>query len=69
MKIYSAIESEEKSSFEPGYIVDVTKDGIKVATKDGAVLIKVVQFAGGKALKVGEYIKGHTIDEAIVLGR
>ena len=69
MKIYNAIEVEEKRSFEPGFVIEVSKDGVKVATKDGSVLIKVVQFAGGKALKVEEYIKGHTINEAIVLGK
>lgn len=69
MKIYDAVEVEEKTSYEPGFVVEVSKDGIKVATSDGLVLIKVVQFAGGKALKVEEYIKGHTINEAIVLGK
>jgi methionyl-tRNA formyltransferase len=68
MKIYNVVEIEEKRSVEPGFVIEVSKDGIKVATQDGSVLIKVVQFAGGKELKVEEYIKGHTIDEAIVLG-
>jgi len=68
MKIYNAIEIEEKTSFEPGFVIGVSKDGIKVATKDGLVLIEIIQFAGGKALKVEEYIKGHTINDAIVLG-
>jgi methionyl-tRNA formyltransferase len=68
MKIYNAVEVEEKKSFKPGFVIEVSKDGIKVATLDGAVLIKVIQFAGGKTLKVEEYIKGHTIDEGIVFG-
>ena len=69
MKIYNAVEVKEKTSFEPGFVAQVSKDGIKVATVDGSILIKVVQFAGGKALKVEEYIKGHTINDAIVLGK
>lgn len=68
MKIYNAVEIEEKGAFEPGFVIKVSKNGIKVATHNGSVLIKEVQFAGGKALKVEEYIKGHTIDEGIVLG-
>lgn len=69
MKIYET-ESllEEKKSKEPGTIIDVSKDGIKVACKEGVLIIKKVQFPNGKPLTIEQYINGHEIDKNIILG-
>ena len=67
MKIYEAEALNLKIKAEPGYIIKVSKTGIEVAAGDGALLIKSIQFPGGKPLKVEEYIKGHTIKEGIIL--
>lgn len=69
MKIYEALVLEGKSSEEPGAIIGVSKDGIKVSCGDGVLLIKTVQFPGGKPMAVSEYIKGHEIKKGIVLGK
>lgn len=68
MKVYEAKELQEKCSYKPGYILDVSKDGIKVACGEGALMIEKVQFPGGKPMQVSEYIKGHTIEKGMVLG-
>lgn len=67
MKIYEAETLNLKTKAEPGYIIKVNKAGIEVAAGDGILLIKTIQFPGGKPLKVEEYIKGHTILEGVVL--
>jgi methionyl-tRNA formyltransferase len=67
MKIYEAEILDTNKNYEPGQIISVDRNGIMVATGDGSLLIKVVQFPGGKPLKVEEYIKGHVIKEGIVL--
>lgn len=69
MKVYEAETLEVKSNQEPGYILDVTKEGIKVACREGALLVQKIQFPGGKPMYVSEYIKGHEIKKDIVLGR
>lgn len=66
MKIYESDIIDKKTDFEPGYIIDVTKKGIETATGDGILLIKKIQFPGGKPLNVEEYIKGHTIEKGII---
>ena len=68
MKIYETESLEEKTSKEPGTIIDVTKDGIKVACGDGVLIIKKVQFPNGKPLTIEQYINGHEIEKNIVLG-
>jgi methionyl-tRNA formyltransferase len=67
MKIYEAEPLNLKTKAEPGYIIKVSKAGIEVAAGEGILLIKSIQFPGGKPLRVEEYIKGHTIMEGVVL--
>jgi len=67
MKIYESEVLQQDSKNEPGFIVDVTKEGIIVATSDKNLLIKKVQFPGGKPLRVEEYIKGNNIEKGVVL--
>ncbi len=68
MKVIETRLTGEKAKLEPGTIVKVDKHGILVAAQDENILITKVQFPNKKPLPVGEYIKGNTIDEKVVLG-
>lgn len=68
MKVYEAKVLSDSSNREPGYILDVTKEGIKVACREGALLLQMIQFPGGKPMYVSEYIKGHELEKGIILG-
>lgn len=68
MKIYEAKVLEEESTHKPGYILDVSKEGVKVACGEGTLLLQKIQFPGGKPMQVSEYIKGHNIEKEIILG-
>lgn len=61
MKIYESKVLNENISSEPGTIVGVSKDGIKVATLEGILLIKKIQFPNGKPLTIEQYINGNEI--------
>lgn len=61
MKIYESKILEEDSKREPGTIVSASKEGIKVATKEGTLLIKKIQFPNGKPLTIEQYINGNEI--------
>ncbi|MFL0195966.1 methionyl-tRNA formyltransferase [Clostridium sp. WILCCON 0269] len=67
MKIYEVEVLNENSKREAGYIINVSKDGIKVACGEGVILIKKIQFPGGRPMEVSEYIKGHSIEQDIIL--
>lgn len=67
MKIYKAAPVMRSHNKIPGEIIEVSKNGILVACGEGMLMIKLVQFPGGKALEVEEYIKGHTIEPGIIL--
>ncbi|OVE69751.1 methionyl-tRNA formyltransferase [Clostridium diolis] len=67
MKIYETEVLKEKSNKEPGTIIDVSKNGVKVSCKEDVILIKRVQFPNGKPLTIEQYINGHEIEENIIL--
>lgn len=67
MKIYKTKSLDEISLKEAGTIIDVSKKGIKVACKEGVLLIEKVQFPNGKPLTIEQYINGHEIEKNIIL--
>lgn len=67
MKIFEADIIENEAEYNPGYILEVSEDGIKVATATGCILIKKIQFPGGRPLYVKEYLKGNNIENGISL--
>lgn len=62
------IESGRQSQ-EAGKIIDITDAGISVSTGEGIILIEQVQFDGGKALSVAQYLRGHSLDKGEILGK
>ena len=52
---------------KPMKILNVSKEGIKVACVENILLVKKVQFPNGKPLEVKQYINGNTIEENTVL--
>ncbi|GAA0788753.1 methionyl-tRNA formyltransferase [Hathewaya limosa] len=67
MKIYSSQVIDKECNDTPGKILEVSKDGIKVACGKDILLIKSIQFPGKKAMNVGEYIKGNSINIDVIL--
>lgn len=63
MKIYESDFEEGKSDKEVGTIIEVNKKGIKVATLNGVLVIKKLQFPNGKPLMVQDFLNGNTIEE------
>ncbi|HCW53210.1 MAG TPA: methionyl-tRNA formyltransferase [Clostridium sp.] len=68
MKIFESEVLKEKTGKTPGTIIDVSKEGIKVACGNNVLLVKKVQFPNGKPLMVEQYINGHDIEKNIILG-
>jgi len=46
---------------EPGVILEVTKETIRIAAGKGALLIRELQPASGKRLSVKQYLAGHSV--------
>ena len=67
MKIYKSRVINEQSNKQIGSIIEVSKEGLKVSTGSGVLLIEEIQFPGKKPLKVKDYIIGNMINEGSIL--
>lgn len=67
MKIFESKVLNEEHNKSNGTILNVSKEGMKVACGEGVLLIKKVQFPNKKPLTIEQYINGHEIDTNIVL--
>lgn len=67
--IKTKVMQDKDSLSESGKILQVNNDGILVAAGKGTVLIEQVQFDGGKAMRVVDYLRGHSLEEGLKLGR
>lgn len=66
MKVYETRVLDDKIYSEVGKILNVSKEGMKVSTLKGTLLIKKIQFANGKPLTIEQYINGHIIEDVIL---
>ncbi len=67
MKLWKAQPLCENTGKEPGTIIEVSARGIKIACRDGALLVSEIQIPGKKRVAVPEYLKGNQIKEGIIL--
>ncbi|MGH4050497.1 MAG: methionyl-tRNA formyltransferase [Clostridium sp.] len=67
MKIYKSKVTSLVSDKKIGTILEVSKEGIKVVTGNGVLLIEEIQFPGKKPLKVKDYIIGNKINVGVIL--
>lgn len=52
----------------PGTVTSANKQGIKVTTGKGAILIKKLQLPGKKMMNVNDYLNGHRLEIGTYLG-
>ena len=67
MKIYKSRVINEQSDKQSGSIIEVSKEGLRVSTGSGVLLIEEIQFPGKKPLKVKNYIIGNKINVGTIL--
>lgn len=62
VKIFTTIETEDKTGKKPGTILRADKAGIDVACGDGTVLrITELQAPGSRRMAAADYLRGHPI--------
>jgi len=72
LKVYKAKVGLRVSRFlssHPGEIIDVSKEGIAVATGKDNLSIEELQIEGKRRMKIEEFIRGHKILKGEILGQ
>lgn len=58
IKIGLAVASTETFGGEPGVVVGIEKDGLRVVCGEGSLLLKRLQRPGGKMLSAADFVRG-----------
>ncbi len=58
IKLWSSKIGHDKYNEKPGTIVSLDKNGMKVVTKDGSILITQIQIPGKKKTNIKDFING-----------
>lgn len=56
LRIHQARQMPQTSTQAPGTILSIDKTGMLVATTNGTLLVERIQFPGGKAMSVGDWL-------------
>lgn len=67
MKIYESRILDEKGHKDPGTILSVDKNGLKVVCGEGTLLVKKIQFPNGKPLSIEQYLNGNSLESGVKL--
>jgi len=68
LKIWkSSVLPSEKANFKPGEIIDVSKDGVLVATGKDTLKIDNIQLESSNKMDVAQFILGHEIKKSDIL--
>lgn len=68
IKLWQAEALDEITNKPGGTIIEVSKQGIKVAAGGRSLLLKKIQVPGKRAMEVSEYLKGNKMSAGEVLG-
>lgn len=63
IKLYEVVKTDIISTLQPNTIVDITKNGIQVATKDFDVLIKEFKIEGKNRIHIKDFYMGNRLFE------
>ncbi len=59
LKIHHAVALNQSTTKPPGSILEINKNGLFVATGENILHIQTIQFAGGKALAVADWLNAN----------
>lgn len=68
LRLWEAEARENGSAGEPGEILSVGDQGVRIRTGGGVLCLKSVQLEGGKRMPVGEFLRGHDMQPGDRLG-
>ena len=70
IRIHQARTIKHTSTNRPGTILSIDKQGMLIATGDDALLVEILQFSGGKAMSVADWLNaGRTqLHAGLVIG-
>jgi methionyl-tRNA formyltransferase len=66
LKIFSAGSEPGAPASVPGTVLDLTEKGLRVAARDGFVMLRDIQMEGKKRMGVKDFLRGHQISGEVL---
>jgi methionyl-tRNA formyltransferase len=67
LKVFAVEVGEQQAKGTPGSIVEISEQGIAVATGTGTLVLKEIQLEGKKRMPVEEFVKGKAVEAGDIL--
>nr|WP_312576021.1 methionyl-tRNA formyltransferase [Sedimentibacter sp.] len=67
VKVYRSSCIDDKTEYEPGFVLKADNNGIYIASTDGVVIIEEFQMPGKKKMSVSDYLRGNIFPEKVLL--
>ena len=69
-KLFDAVKVSDAPTGAPGEIIAAdAKRGLIVSCADADVKLTTIQMPGAKRMNAADYLRGHTIDTGVCLGK
>lgn len=70
LKLYNAKPNDETKTGKPGEVLGcIVGEGILIACKEGAIIVKELQGEGSRRMPAEDYLRGHPIANGTILGK
>lgn len=66
IKVRKAKFKNDRTDKEPGTVLEVSDDGIEVATGNGIIVLKEIQLEGKRWMTVEEYLRGNIFNKIVL---
>jgi len=66
LKIFSAGSEPGTPASVPGTVLELTEKGLRVAARDGFVMLRDIQMEGKKRMGVKDFVRGHQISGEVL---
>jgi methionyl-tRNA formyltransferase len=59
IRVWAATAADKTSNAAPGSITEISSEGLRIACKNGQLILEQLQLPGKKAMNVSEILRGH----------
>ncbi len=67
LRPFAPVVIEDEVKEKPGTLARIDKEGLVIATGDGYLLVREIQFEGKKRMPVAAFLLGHSLEAGVIL--
>ncbi len=68
LKIWGSRVVQKEGSFKPGEVLEINKEGFKIGTGKGILLVTELQLSGSRKMSAADFLKGSKLEKGDLMG-